>query len=182
MALTATLYHLQVTLSDVDRGVYEALDLRIAQHPSESMRYMLTRLIAYCLSFADGIAFSKAGIASTDDPPISIHDPTGLLLAWIDVGAPSAERLHRAAKAARQVALYSCTPLAQLQREAGTRPIHRADHIELWRLEPAFLDALAPHIDRNTRLELVRNDGQLYVTIGDTVLEGTLTRCPLLAT
>ena len=46
----------------------------------------------------------------------------------------------------------------------------------------AFLDALAPHIDRNTRLELVRNDGQLYVTIGDTVLEGTLTRCPLLAT
>lgn len=182
MALTATLYHLQVTLSDVDRGVYEALDLRVAMHPSESMRYMLTRLIAYCLSFAEGITFSKAGIASTDDPPISIHDPTGLLLAWIDVGAPSAERLHRAAKAARQVALYSCTPLAQLQREAGTRSIHRADHIELWRLEPAFLDALAPHIDRNTRLELVRNDGQLYVTIGDTVLEGTLTRCPLLAT
>ena len=67
-------------------------------------------------------------------------------------------------------------------RSAGTRSIHRADHIELWRLEPAFLDALAPHIDRNTRLELVRNDGQLYVTIGDTVLEGTLTRCPLLAT
>ena len=181
MALTATLYHLQVTLSDVDRGVYEALDLRIAQHPSESMRYMLTRLIAYCLSFADGIAFSKAGIASTDDPPISIHDPTGLLLAWIDVGAPSAERLHRAAKAARQVALYSCTPLAQLQREAGTRPIHRADHIELWRLEPAFLDALALLIDRNTKFELVRNEGLLYVTVGETVLEGTLTRCSLLA-
>ena len=39
MALTATLYHLQVTLSDVDRGVYEALDLRVAQHPSETMRF-----------------------------------------------------------------------------------------------------------------------------------------------
>ncbi len=182
MALTATLFHLQVTLSDVDRGVYEALDLRVAQHPSESMRYMLTRLLAYCLSYAEGIAFSKAGIASTDDPPICVRDPTGLLLAWIDVGSPSAERLHRAAKAARQVALYSCTPLAQLQREFGSRPIHHSDSIELWHLEPAFLDALAPHIDRNTKLELVRNEGQLYVTIGDNVLEGTLTRAPLLAT
>jgi uncharacterized protein YaeQ len=180
MALTATLFHLQVTLSDVDRGVYEALDLRVAMHPSESMRYMLTRLLAYCLSYTEGISFSKAGIASTDDPPLSVRDATGLLLAWIDVGSPSAERLHRAAKAARQVALYSCTPLAQLQREAGSRPIHRLEHIELWHLEPAFLDALAPHIDRNTKLELVRNEGQLYVTIGDVVIEGTLSRASLL--
>jgi uncharacterized protein YaeQ len=50
MALTATIYHLQVALSDVDRGVYEALDLRLARHPSESMRYLLTRTLAYCLS------------------------------------------------------------------------------------------------------------------------------------
>ncbi len=181
MALGATLFHLQVTLSDVDRGVYEALDLRVAQHPSESLRYMLTRVLAYCLSHTDGIAFSKAGIATTDEPPIAVRDPTGLLLAWIDVGSPSAERLHRATKAARQVSLFSCTPLAQLQREAGTRAIHRADTIELWRLEPAFLDALALLIDRNTKFELVRNEGLLYVTVGETVLEGTLTRCSLLA-
>src|SRR5690606_11060286 len=100
MALTATLYHLHVTLSDVDRGVYEALDLRIARHPSENMRFMLTRTLAYCLSHAEGIAFSKDGIASTDLPPIAVRDPTGLLLEWIDVGSPSAERLHKASKAA----------------------------------------------------------------------------------
>ena len=95
MALTATMYHLQVDLSDVDRNVYTPIDLRLARHPSESMRYMLTRMLAYCLSHTEGITFSKAGIASTDDPPIAVHDPTGLLLTWIDVGAPSAERLHR---------------------------------------------------------------------------------------
>ncbi len=181
MALTATIFHLQVNLSDVDRNVYEALDLRVAQHPSESMRYMLTRVLAYCLCHTEGIAFSKAGIATTDEPPIAVRDPTGLLLAWIDVGSPSAERLHRATKAARQVSLFTCTPLAQIQREAGTRTIHRADSVELWRLEPAFLDALAPLIDRNTKLELCRNEGLLYVTVGDTVVEGTLTRCSLLA-
>ena len=46
MALTATMHHIEVALSDVDRGVYEALDLRVAQHPSESMRYLLTRTLA----------------------------------------------------------------------------------------------------------------------------------------
>src|SRR4051812_21468862 len=59
MALTATMYHLRIDLSDVDRNVYAPLDLRIARHPSESMRHMLARTIAYCLCYEEGIAFSK---------------------------------------------------------------------------------------------------------------------------
>ncbi|MDY7231188.1 YaeQ family protein [Hyalangium rubrum] len=102
MALSATMYHVQVNLSDVDRGVYQPLDLRLARHPSESMRYLLTRTLAYCLSYEEGISFSKGGISSTDEAPISVRDPTGVLLAWIDIGSPSAERLHKASKAARQ--------------------------------------------------------------------------------
>lgn len=179
MALSATLYHLQVDLSDVDRNVYEPLDLRVARHPSENMRFMLTRTIAYCLSHTDGIAFSKDGIASTDDPPIAVRDPTGVLLEWIDVGNPAADRLHKATKAARQVSLFSCAPLAQLRREAASRPIHKVETIALWHLEPRFLDALEPRIDRKLKLELTRNDGLLYVTIGGEVTEGTITRCSL---
>ena len=87
MAAQATMHHVEVALSDVDRGVYEALDLRVAQHPSESMRYMLTRTLAYCLSYEEGIAFSKGGLSSTDEAPISVKDPTGVLLAWIDIGS-----------------------------------------------------------------------------------------------
>lgn len=176
MALSATLYQLRINLSDVDRGVYEQLDLRLARHPSESMRFMLTRTLAYCLSHADGIAFSKDGIASTDDPPIAVRDPTGLLLAWIDVGSPSAERLHKATKAARRVALFTSTPLTQLRRDAASKAIHKADTIEVWQLPPAFLDALEAKLDRKSDLELVRTDGQLYVTIGGQVIEGTITR------
>jgi hypothetical protein len=124
MALTATVHRVEIALSDVDRGVYETLDLRLAQHPSESVRYLLTRTLAYCLSYEEGIAFSKGGVSSADEPPISIRDATGLLVAWIDVGTPSAERLHRASKAASRVALFTHAELAQLRREAATRPIH----------------------------------------------------------
>lgn len=174
MAATPTIYHLEITLSDVDRGVYEALDLRLACHPSESMRYMLTRTFAYCLSYEEGITFSKGGLSDTDEPPVSVQDPTGLRRAWIDVGSPSAERLHKASKAAGRVALFSHASLASLQREAATRAIHKVQDIVVWLLDGAFLDALAEKIARRTRLELARNDGKLYVTIGDVVMESEL--------
>jgi uncharacterized protein YaeQ len=180
MALTATMHHVEVTLSDVDRSVYESLDLRLARHPSESPRYLLTRLFAYCLSYEEGIAFSKGGLSSNDEPPIAVRDPTGLLLAWIDVGSPSAERLHKASKAARRVLLYTHVEPALLRREASTRAIHKVEDIEVWRLEPAFLDALEPMLDRSTKLEVARNDGGLYVTVGGRVIEGSIARVSLL--
>ncbi|HVK63315.1 MAG TPA: YaeQ family protein [Polyangium sp.] len=179
MALTATIYHLQVNLSDVDRGVYETFDLRLARHPSESMRYLLTRTIAYCLSYEEGITFSKEGLCSTEEPPVVVRDPTGLLIAWIDIGSPSAERLHKASKAARRVALFTHVPLALLLREASSRVIHKVDAIEVWRIEPTFLDAVEAKVDRNTKLDLLRDDEQLYVTVGDNVVTGTITRCSL---
>lgn len=172
MALTATMYRWQVNLSDVDRGVYTTLDLRLAQHPSESLRYLVTRALAYCLSYEDGIAFSKGGISSTDEPPVSVHDATGLLTAWIDVGAPTAERLHKAAKAAPKVALFTSSDLVALRREATG--IHRVETIEVFRIEQRLLDEIAERVERNLSLELTRSDGHLYVTVAGQTLSGSI--------
>ena len=68
VALTATVYRLNLTLSDVERGVYEKLELRLARHPSESARYFWLRTIAYCLSYEEGIAFSKGGSPTVRSP------------------------------------------------------------------------------------------------------------------
>lgn len=179
MALTATVHHFEVLLSDVDRGVYETLDLRVAQHPSETMRWLLTRTLAYCLAYEDGIAFSKGGLSSTDEPPISIRDRTGLLQWWIDIGAPSAERLHKASKAAR-VAVYT-DDLAQLRRQVDGQTIHKADAIDVWPFDRAFLDALSDKVGRRARLEVTRTEGSLYVSVDGSPLETTIARVPLRA-
>ena len=179
MALGATIHQIQVVLSDVDRNVYETLDLRLARHPSESMRYLLTRTFAYCLSYEEGIAFSKGGLSSNDEPPISVRDPTGIFLAWIDVGSPSAERLHKASKAARRVAIFTHADLALLRREAATKAIHKVDEIDVWRIDPQFLDRLEAKIDRRAALELTRKDGQLYGTIGNEIFESAIERAGL---
>lgn len=181
MALTATMYHFQVTLSDVDRGVYEELDLRLARHPSETMRYLVTRALAYCLSYEEGIAFSKGGLSSAEEAPLSVHDRTGMLQAFIDIGYPSAERMHKASKSAPRVVLFSHMELELLQREASSRPIHRLEQIEVFRLEPEFLDLLAEKLGKNEKFELVRTDGQLYLTLRGETLNGSLTRGSLAA-
>jgi uncharacterized protein YaeQ len=95
------------------------------------------------------------------------------------VGFPSAERLHKAAKAARRVALYTHVDAALLRREASTRSIHKVDEIEAWRFEPSFVDAVERSFGRTTKLEIVRTDARLYVTGDENVIEGEVERVRL---
>jgi uncharacterized protein YaeQ len=162
MALKATVIRLEVRLSDVDRSVYEEIPLTLARHPSESPRYLASRLLGYLLYFGEGVAFSRGGLSSVDEAPVAERDPTGALVRWIDVNAPSAERLHRASKAAK-VSIVSCARDA-LAREAGSRPIHAADDIEVLLVPPSFNESLADLVLASRSFELVRTDGHLYVT------------------
>lgn len=174
MALGATIHHFTVLLSDVDRATYATLDLRLARHPSESLRYLLTRTLAYCLCYEQGISFSKEGIASSEEPPVFIPDGSGGLRAWIDVGAPSAKRLHKAAKAAERVALFTHVERKLLMQEAASRAIHRVEEIEVWRLDPDFLARAEAKLERNQELSVTRSDEQLYLGIAGQTLETTL--------
>ncbi len=176
MALQATVYHVQIELSDVDRGVYESLDLRLARHPSESMPYFLTRTLAYALLYEEGLAFSKGGLSSTDEAPLAVRDLQGNLRAWIEIGTPSADRLHKASKASPRVVVFTQHDPRLLVKEAGTRAIHKAKQIEVYALEPRFLEQLGALTDRNARWTLLRNDGVLYVTVGAQSLSGAVTK------
>jgi uncharacterized protein YaeQ len=181
MALQATVYHLRIELSDVDRGVYEALDLRLGRHPSESMPYLLTRVIAYALLYEEGIAFGK-GLSATEEPALWIKDLQGNLRAWIEIGTPNADRLHKASKASPRVVVFTQHDPRLLLKEAKTRAIYKADQIEVYALEPSFLGELEAMTDRNTQWTLLRNDGLLYVTVGDKSTSGAVTRHALAET
>ena len=168
------MYHFLISLSDVERGVYTDIDLRVARHPSESFRFMMTRTLAYALLYEEGIAFSKGGLSSTDEAPLAVRDATGCLTLWVEIGAPSADLLHKAAKGAPRVVVFSHTDPGQLRKEAASRNVFKLDQIELYALAPAFLDSLEPLMTRNTHLEILRNDGRLYVTAGGSTLDAPL--------
>ena len=53
------LYRFLIELSDIDRSVYKSLDFRVAQHPSEIAPYLLSRVLAYALSYQEGLEFAS---------------------------------------------------------------------------------------------------------------------------
>lgn len=178
MALGSTVHTFDVELADVDRHVYETLALRVARHPSETEEHLLTRVLAYCLEYREGIAFSQ-GIAEPDEPALAVRDLTGALQAWIDVGVPDAARLHRASKAAPRVAVYTHHDPERVRRAAAGARIHRAESIELHAVDRDLLAALAARLERRMAFSLSVNEGQLYLTLGDETLAGEVVRHPL---
>jgi uncharacterized protein YaeQ len=175
MALTATIFNLDVELADTDRGVYESLSFKVAQQPSESDEHMMARVLAYCLEYAEGIGFSK-GIADPEDPALFVRDLTGALRVWIDIGSPDAARLHKAGKAAPRVVVYTHKDPAQLLRALDGERIHRAEALELYALDRELIAELVTHRDRRTKLDVTVTQGHLYVTIDGETYEGTVER------
>jgi uncharacterized protein YaeQ len=179
MALGATVYTLDIDLADSDRGVYESLALRVARHPSESDDYLVARVLAYCLEYTEGIAFSRGGLSEADEPPIAVRDLTGRLQAWIDIGSPDAARLHKAAKLAPRVAVYMHRDPAQFLRLLAGERIPRAEALELYAFDRPMIAAVAARLERRMAFALSINERELYLSIGDDTITGVVRRCAL---
>ncbi len=173
MAIGATIHTFEVQLSDVDRGVYEQLSLKVAQHPSETVPFMATRVLALCLEHEEGIAFGL-GLSGGDEPAVVVRDLTGALVAWIEVGAPDAERVHRGSMAADRTAVYTHRdPERVAARWAGKR-IHRAEDVRLVWFDPGFVDAVADAIARRTSMSVSVTEGVLYLEVNGTTLSSAI--------
>lgn len=166
MAQQSTPVRFKVALSQVDRNVYASLDLKLAQHPSETTRYLLCRLFAYCVLYEEGLAFSKAGLSSPDEAPIALYSLDGRLLLQVEIGTPSAERLHKASKAAPRLVVFTQHDPALLVAAVRGQKVHKLEAIEAYALAPAFLDDVAACIgQRGAELELTVADQHLYVGV-----------------
>src|SRR5687768_8473915 len=165
MAQTATLYSFTIDLADMDRGVYETLEVRVARHPSESAEYMLVRVLAYCLEYQEGLEFTE-GVSSGDEPALVVRDLTGRVTAWIEVGMPDAGRLHRGSKLAGRVAVYTHRDARQLLAQLSGQKIHGAEHIRIRAFDRNVVAEIAATIERRASLALSVTGQELYVSIG----------------
>ena len=178
MALNATMYVFAIELADSDRAVYESLELRVARHPSETAEYLLTRVLAYCLEYSEGIAFSN-GLSDPDEPAICIRDLTGALQAWIEVGAPEAARLHRASKASPRVAVYTHKDADQFVARLAGEKIHRVEALELYAVDRELLAALAERLTRRMAFNLTVSERHVYLSVGEETLSAVIRRVPV---
>ena len=143
MAAGATIYNFTVNLADVDRSVYEELTLRVAQHPSETDAYMLTRV-----------------------------------LAWIEVGAPDASRLHFGSKLADRTTLYTHRDPAKVITAWSGKTIHQADKVIIHSFDRGFIDDAVGALERRNTMTVSVTEGQLYLDLNGRALSTAIHQTP----
>jgi uncharacterized protein YaeQ len=167
MAHPSTLYRFKLDISDVDRGVYEVLDLRVAMHPSETPVYFITRLLAFALNAQEGLEFTPGGLSDPDEPSIRLNDSNGAALIWIEIGNPNPRKLHKAGKASKGVKVYTYKDPEGLLREIRAAEVYRADRLEIFSFDSRVIERLAETLERNNEWSLIHTDGSLTVNIGE---------------
>lgn len=177
MAAGATMYTFDVTLSDVDRGVYEQFTVRAARHPSETDAFMLTRVLAFCLEYEEGIGFSE-GISQAEEPAVLVRDATGAITAWIEVGAPDAARLHFGSKLAGRVVVYTHRDPAKVAAAWDGKKIHRGDAIRLVSFTPGFIDEARPALERRNTATVSVVESRLYLELNGTAVDAEVIAQP----
>ena len=173
MAIGSTILVFTVQLADVDRGVYEDLTLRVARHPSETDAFMLTRILAYCLEYREGIEFG-GGVSTVDEPAVLAKDLTGKITAWIEVGSPDAARVHFGSKLAGYTAVYTHRDPQKVLASWEGKTIHRAEHLVLRSFDPKFIDEATRALERRNALSVSVTEGELYFELNGTSLVTTV--------
>ena len=173
MALTATIYNLSIDLADVDRGVYEKLDICVARQPSETIEYMFMRVIAYCLEYGDGIELTQ-GVAAGDEPAVLIRDLMGRVTAWIEVGMPTPERLHRGLKLAGRAAVYTHRDVRKVLAQLSAANVDRLSAVPVYEFDRAFVDEIAGLLERRSTLSISITERELYLEIGGRTFTTTI--------
>ncbi len=106
MALKPTIYKTRISLSDLDRNYYDTLNLTIAQHPSETLERMVTRIMAFCINAQPELVFTK-GLSDVTEPDLWVRTMDDNTSLWVEVGEPEVERIKKSTRKANEVKVYS---------------------------------------------------------------------------
>lgn len=159
------LFRFQVALSDIDRGVYESLDFRVAQHPSETYPYLLSRVLAFCLAYQENLEFSPEGLADPEAPALRKMGFMNSFDMWIEVGNPSARKLHKATKTSKEVMVFTYKNPEVLIEDIKNNKVHRAGEIQIVAFDPKFLEEISGSLEKNNPWTLLIQQNQLDLTI-----------------
>ncbi|MCW3480818.1 YaeQ family protein [Neisseriaceae bacterium JH1-16] len=163
MALKATIYKAELSISDMDRGYYASHNLTIAQHPSETLERMMLRLIAFARHASETLTFTK-GLCDDDEPELWQKNYSDEIELWVDLGEPDEKRLKKASARAEQAVLYSYGGrAAEVWWPQIAGKLDRLDNLAVWSIEPATLAELVAMVERSMQLTVTVQDGQLWV-------------------
>jgi len=169
MALKATINKATIHLSDMDRNYYDTLNLTIAQHPSETDRRMMVRLLAYILNANEHLEFGK-GVSDEDEAAIWQINYSEEIELWIELGQLDEKRIKKACNKAQQVKLYCFGSSSDTWWAQSESKLRQFDKLSVEQFSEETTEALARLISRSMDFQVSIQDGQLWLTSGDDTL------------
>jgi uncharacterized protein YaeQ len=171
MAQNSTIFKADLSVSDLDRHYYASHALTLARHPSETDERLMMRLLAFVLHADEYLAFGK-GLSADDEPDLWRKDLTGAVQQWIEVGQPDEKRLRKACGVAREVFVYPYGGHGtEVWWEQNRRTLEKLDKLSVINIPADTAAALAGLVLRTMQLQATVQDGEVWLTAGDTSLQ-----------
>ena len=173
MAQNATIYKVELSVSDMDRHYYETHKLTLAKHPSETDERMMVRLLAFALNAHESLEMTK-GLSTDDEPDIWQKSLSGELDVWVALGLPSEQVIRQSCGKARKVVVYPYGGKpAEIWWDKIKNSVMRFDNLQVVGLSEQTTEALAKLANRTMKLQVNIQDGDVMVSVGDEIVNLT---------
>jgi uncharacterized protein YaeQ len=167
VAIKATIFKAQLSVSDTDRGHYASHALTIARHPSETDERMMVRLVAFALNADEALEFGR-GLSSEGEADLVQKDLTGAIRLWIDVGLPDERELRKACGRSHRVIAYLYGGKGvQLWWAQNGAALERCSNLSVVELPQEATRELAAWAARNMDVSCTIQDGRLWFASGE---------------
>jgi uncharacterized protein YaeQ len=110
---------------------------------------------------------------------VVIHDRTGRLTNWIEVGAPDAARLHHGSKLADRTVVYTHRDPAKVRALWAGKKIHQAEHITLHSFDDGFIESAVAVLERRNAITVSVTERELYLDLNGATLSSVVHDHPL---
>ena len=159
MATKSTVYKAELEISDIDRSYYATHSITMAQHPSETDRRLMARLIAFVLFADERLEFGR-GLSNEEDPDLWRRDYTGNIECWIELGQPDESAVRRACGRAQQVILVNYSGnSAEVWWTKNESSLARSKNLTVIDLDSSDVEAATRFLQRTMRLQVMIQEG-----------------------
>jgi uncharacterized protein YaeQ len=170
MAQNATIYKIELSVSDMDRHYYEVHKLTVAKHPSETDERLMVRIVAFALNAHELLEMTK-GLSTDDEPDIWQKSLSGELDVWVVLGLPSEKVVRQSCGKAGKVVVYSYGGrTAEMWWEKIKNSTTRFDNLQVINFSETDTGALAKLASRAMKLQVNIQDGDVMVSVDDSVV------------
>jgi uncharacterized protein YaeQ len=170
MAQNATIYKVELSISDMDRNYYETHKLTIAKHPSETDERLMVRIVAFAMNAHDHLEMTK-GLSTDDEPDIWQKSLSGELDVWVALGLPSEKVLRQSCGKAAKVIVYPYGGrTAEMWWDKVKNSTTRFDNLQVTSFSQSDTDALAKLASRAMKLQINIQDGEVMVSVDEGVV------------